>query len=80
MGDIVDWMHEAGMLDMPFDDADDEAEYDGPRGGANSKCRRCGAPIEFVHTGVRWRLYERGANKLHVCQHDVSADDFASFG
>jgi hypothetical protein len=62
MGDITDWMFESGMLDSPECD-----DYDGPR-AAKPLCRYCGRAIEFVHNGMRWRLYEPGARELHVCQ------------
>lgn len=37
--------------------------------GGDGTCNRCGAKIEWIHTGVRWRSYEPGEGvKLHVCQ------------
>lgn len=39
-------------------------------------CKRCGARIDFIHSGVRWRLYEVGSVKLHVCINRASTDEF----
>lgn len=39
-------------------------------------CRRCGARVDFIHSGVRWRLYEVGALKLHSCANPASPDEF----
>jgi len=50
------------------------------RGGPDSPapyCRHCNAPVEWIHSGVRWRMYEPGdVVKLHVCNNAASADEF----
>lgn len=73
MGDITDWMFESGMLDHP--DPFDHDEYGGAQ-PSMAYCRRCGQRIEFVHSGVRWRLYEPGAVKLHACNPPVDSSEF----
>lgn len=51
------------------DDEDDEFDNVGT-------CQRCGGRVEFIHSGVRWRLYEPGSLKLHVCVNQASPDEF----
>ena len=61
MGEYADYMIERELDRMFSGDFDDD---DGPSMGT---CRHCGKRIEFVHSGVRWRLYEPGAVKPHAC-------------
>lgn len=53
--------------------ADDDDDDGAPGMGT---CQRCGARIEFIHSGVRWRLYEPGARRLHACSNPASPDEF----
>lgn len=40
-------------------------------------CKFCGADdVEWIHTGVRWRLFDSEAMRPHVCRNDCTADDF----
>lgn len=39
-------------------------------------CKRCGKAIEFIHSGVRWRIYEPGALKLHACNPPIDPGEF----
>lgn len=80
MGDITDWMHESGMLDMPdpfYDDAEYEwggAQPPQRRRGHVLRCRNCGAiglNWQMVK-GSKWRLHE--GRLPHVCK--TSADGF----
>lgn len=75
MGDIADDIYNQ-MADGYLDDYGDDEWPAGPRYSPYGNCRRCGAPIEFVHTGVRWRLYERGAARLHTCATAADPSEF----
>lgn len=39
-------------------------------------CKYCNTPIEWIHSGVRWRPYEIGAKKLHACNRPVDPSEF----
>lgn len=44
----------------------DDAPEDDPR--TPVVCRYCGsADVEWIHTGVRWRLFDNEARKPHCC-------------
>ena len=62
-----------------FDDHEDWVIYGGAHGHAPSTpptCKFCGATdLDWVHTGVRWRLYN-AAGEIHVCERRASLDDF----
>lgn len=62
--------HYGYLLPNFGDGADDE---DQPSGNT---CKRCNATdLEWIHTGVRWRLM--GPNgKWHECKQIDAADDF----
>lgn len=62
-------MREPDAFDMQ------DAEEEGPERANLGACRRCGKRVEFIATGVRWRKYEEGALKLHVCN-DVDPREF----
>ena len=51
----------------------DQEDAEGPN---MANCQRCGARVEFIHSGVRWRMYEAGAVTLHACAKVASVDDF----
>jgi hypothetical protein len=56
-----------------FDDRDD----DGSPRSANPYCRYCECrDVEWIHTGVRWRLYNVGGLLPHRCVRVASVDDF----
>lgn len=71
MGDIADY-----MIDRMIDEG--ATFFSRPRSWNKPPvCQRCGSKdIEFVHTGVRWRVMEKGANKPHVCVNAASPDEF----
>lgn len=69
MGDIADMIYQQ-FCDGGWDDDDEAPPHN------YGTCRRCGKKIEFIHSGVRWRLYEPGARKLHACANPASPDEF----
>lgn len=61
MGDIAD------LFDKDVYSDDD---------GYTVRCKRCGEEgLEWIHSGVRWRLID-GDGKPHVCKNDNAIDDF----
>ncbi|CAB4124647.1 hypothetical protein UFOVP61_25 [uncultured Caudovirales phage] len=71
MGELADY-----YMDRDLDRFNDEAaEFEN-----TGTCQRCGARIDFIHSGVRWRLFEVGSVKLHVCANQASADEFPAGG
>ena len=49
-----------------------DEDYD----GSDVTCDRCGAEnLEWIHTGVRWRLLNSDG-RFHVCNTAASADEF----
>lgn len=62
MGDIAEF------YDKCFDPDDDDDE--------GITCTRCGEEgLEWVNTGVRWRLVDADGG-FHVCENDTAIDDF----
>lgn len=54
---------------LPFGEDDDDEEE-------SATCKHCGETgLEWIHTGVRWRLID-AAGKFHVCKNDHVIDDF----
>lgn len=42
-----------------------------------ARCKHCGsAAVAWVHTGVRWRLYDAGMKNPHRCGRVADANDF----
>jgi hypothetical protein len=39
-------------------------------------CQRCGAQVDFVHTGQRWRLYDIDKPRLHNCATAADPSEF----
>lgn len=51
-------------------------DYDGGYEGNDVTCNRCGAEhLDWVDTGVRWRLLNSDGT-FHVCNTAASADEF----
>ena len=85
MGDITDWMHESGMLDMPdpFDYGD--AEWGGRPGRERNApaCKPCGSiDVHWRETEHGWRLFndkrQHPGNRYveHDCTPEPTADGF----
>ena len=67
MGDMADLYDE--LVDRAFHGDEDDGEI----------CNRCGqTDLEWVKTGVRWRLFEDG--KPHICRQIDVSDDFEDLG
>lgn len=42
-----------------------------------ARCKYCGSTeVEWIHTGVRWRLFDNEARRPHQCEKVASPDDF----
>lgn len=68
-------------MDMArFDDSyayDNGADDDGSPRSFRPYCKYCRSEeVEWVHSGVRWRLYDADAMTLHSCGRTASVDDF----
>ncbi len=62
--------------DYEPDPRDFDDDNDGSPAAATPRCKFCGSTeVSWIHTGVRWRLYDADANGFHVCNH-ASTDDF----
>jgi hypothetical protein len=71
MSDTFD--HEGDALES----FNDDRYYGGGPRSSTPRCKYCGREVEWLHSGVRWRMYEPGeAVKLHVCQRVASPDEF----
>jgi hypothetical protein len=58
----------------PRDFDDDE---NGSPKSKQPRCKFCGSTdVSWIHTGVRWRLYDDEAKNLHVCARTATTDDF----
>lgn len=89
---MVDWAYVNGFGDEMGDPDHDIHDPEGHCGGGTydwdhedaggpvnrPRCKFCGSTaVAWVHTGVRWRLYEEDMKRAHACQTSrVSADDF----
>lgn len=59
------------------DPRDFENDNDGSPRSAAPRCKYCGSrAVYWVHSGVRWRLYNTDATALHVCERRTDASDF----
>lgn len=63
-----------------FDDHEEDYGYDyTPRGPV--VCKYCDASdVEWLHTGVRWRLIDSSTGRPHNCPRIASVDDFEVIG
>lgn len=62
-----------------YDSLEHDDEYPGGGGlhASPPKCRFCGSrEVYWIHTGVRWRLFNTTASGPHVCKRTASLDDF----
>ena len=63
-----------------FDDNEDRIIGLKGRGAPHAEipyCRFCGnREVIWIHSGVRWRLYEADAQTLHSCGKVATSDDF----
>lgn len=66
-------MSRYGYLLPDHQDAEDREQDDEPRGNTCNRCKATG--LDWIHTGVRWRLQEANG-KLHVCRAVDASDDF----
>lgn len=76
MGDIVDWMFESGMMDMPdpFDHGD--SEWGGAQPRRSVVCKHCKKAGLRWHQRQHWALIEpNGA--LHQCRKQTAAEAFS---
>lgn len=77
MGDITEWMFERGLLDAPDDDQYDWDHEDAGGPVHQPRCKFCGSvDVTWIHTGVRWRLFDAEAKNPHRCLRAASVDDF----
>jgi len=76
MGDIVDWMTQMGMHDMPdpFDhDEEDVVDYmqrqgwNGPKLRPRLRCQRCG-DRDVIWSAYPYKLLDTNTGDEHVCQ------------
>lgn len=83
MGDIAD-QHFGDMLAGDYDQEYDgyDQEYDGYYEGAPPpRCKFCGSKdVTWIHTGVRWRLFDADARNPHRCVRVAQASDFEDLG
>jgi len=86
---MVDWAYVNGFGDEFGDPDHDIHDPEGHLGGGSfdhelrrpvftPRCKFCrSTAVAWVHTGVRWRLYDEDMKKPHACQTtQVTADDF----
>lgn len=78
MGEIVDGMFQDGLHDWPDPfDHDDDDQWGGSPRSRRLQCRYCGSTaVYWVHTGVRWRLFNTDATKPHVCRNTANPNEF----
>lgn len=88
MGDITDWMHESGMLDMPDPFDHDDTEWGGrqphrERGlrrtayGPITQCKFCGSKdVYWQKTKDGHALHNRSDLSKHDCTPQPTADGF----
>lgn len=66
MGDIVDWMFQSGMLDMPDPFDHDEGGYGYSKPLKITQCRYChSTDVKWNQFNGKWRLFTK--EQLHTC-------------